>query len=104
MTNKKIKQAEKELCGIEAMPPGDGETEIIRFLKKYRIHQIRKKHQDQAEWIEQLFSYAHTFLQTKMMLNSSKTAKWSCIWAAIATTAALIAATAAWVTVWLMLK
>ena len=50
-------------------------------------------------------------LQTETMINTCSTAKRSCKWAALAAIAALIAATlsfltmtAAWVTVWLMLK
>lgn len=90
MKNKEIEQAEKELSEIEKMPPGKAEAEIIRFLKENGIHQIRKKSQDQAEWIEQMFRYAHTFLQTKMMLNACTTARSSCKWAAIAATVAAL--------------
>ena len=41
----------------------------------------------------------HSVLQTELMYNACVCAKWSCFWAAVAATVALLSAVAAWITV-----
>lgn len=41
----------------------------------------------------------HSVLQTELMSNACVCAKWSCFWAAVAATIALLSAVAAWITV-----
>jgi len=90
MKNKEIEQAEKELSEIEKMLPRKAEQPLKKFFEKYGIHQVILAGQGGTKWIEQMFSYAHTFLQTKMMLNACTTARSSCKWAAVAATVAAL--------------
>ena len=77
---------------------------LIQFAETYGIHKISLFDVHINEWIKEMFERCHTFLQTKMMLNSSKTAKWSCIWAATAASIAFLATIAAWITVVLTIR
>ena len=110
MTNKEIEQAEKELCEIEKNmgdPKGPKDDKPVnKFLEKYGIHKAAQpgSNATSVEWREQTFRNAHTFLQTKMMLNACVSAKSSCKWAAIAASIALLATIAAWITVVLTLR
>lgn len=104
MTNKEIEQAEKELSEIEKNigdPKGTIDVKPINnFLEKYGIHKapMPGSGATRAEWREQTFRNAHTFLQTKMMLNACVSAKKSCRWAAIAAIVAAIGILASWYT------
>lgn len=111
MTNKEFEQAEKELSGIEKMLTTE-EIEIYdelrgpleKFAEKYGMHKVSKFDISINEWVEQMFERAHTFLQTKMMLNACVSAKRSCRWAATAATIAILSLPAFWITVYLTLK
>ncbi len=98
MTNKEIEQAEKELSEIERMPHHDIGVALEKFIEKYGIHKIPKPQRDtlSTDWRKKTFDNAHTFLQTKMMLNACTTARSSCKWAAIAATVAAIGVIASW--------
>lgn len=60
--------------------------------------------ESQEAYTHHLIGAIYTVLQTETIVNACNFAKWSCIWAAVAATVALIAAGAAWITVWLTLK
>ncbi|MBC8179665.1 hypothetical protein H8E88_00950 [candidate division KSB1 bacterium] len=102
MTNKEIEQAEKELSEIEknmGNPKGTIDVKPIdNFLEKHGIHKapMPGSGATRAEWREQTFRNAHTFLQTKMMLNACNFSKSACKWAAIAAIVAAIGVLASW--------
>lgn len=98
MTNKEIEQAEKELSNIERMPHNDIGVALEKFVEKYGIHKVSKPRGgvDNSDWRKKTFDNAHTFLQTKMMLNACTTARSSCKWAAIAAIVASIGVIASW--------
>lgn len=97
--NKKtIEQAEKELSDIERMPHNEVGVALEKFIKTYGIHQVPKPGRsiNSSEWRKKVFDNAHTFLQTKMMLNACTSARSSCMWAAIAAIVAAIGVIASW--------
>ena len=98
MSNKEIEQAEKELSEIERMPHNDIGVALEKFIEKYGIHKVPKpqRNTDSIDWRKKTFDNAHTFLQTKMMLNACTTARSSCKWAAIAATFAAIGVILSW--------
>ena len=96
MTNKEIEQLEKELSEIEKLPLEKHQQAIIKFLENHGIRQIPLKGQGGPEWVRQMFEHAHTFLQTKMMLNACTSARSSCKWAAIAAMFAAIGIILSW--------
>ena len=98
MTNKEIEPAEKELSEIEGMPHNDIGVALEKFIEKHGIHKVPQLHRgtDSTDWRKKTFDNAHTFLQTKMMLNACISAKQSCKWAAIAATVAALGVLASW--------
>ncbi len=98
MTNKEIEQAEKELSEIEKLPYSDIDVALEKFIEKYGIHKVPKLPSGigSTDWRKKTFDNAHTFFQTKMMLNACTTARSSCKWAAIAATVAAIGVIASW--------
>ena len=104
MTNKEIEQAEKELSEIEKNmgdPKGPIDVKPLNnFFEKYGIHKAAMPGggATRAEWREQMFRNAHTFLQTKMMLNACNFSKVACKWAAIAAIVAALGILASWYT------
>ena len=97
--NKKtIEQAEKELSEIEGMPHNDIGAALEKFIEKYGIHKVSKppRNTDSIDWRKKTFDNAHTFLQTKMMLNACTTARSACKWAAIAAAVAAFGIIASW--------
>jgi len=98
MKNKEIEQAEKELSDIEKMTDEVQQNERLRrWIKKYGVY-VSIPPTSHLIWNREAFSRAHTFLQTKMMLNACTTARSSCKWAAIAATVAAIGVIAGWYT------
>jgi len=104
MTNKEIEQAEKELSEIEKNmgdPKGPIDVKPLNnFFEKYGVHKavMPGGGATRAEWREQTFRNAHTFLQTKMMLNACNFSKLACKWAAIAAIVAALGILASWYT------
>jgi len=108
MTNKELKKARKDLRDILKLPRKSIQEHdrMEEWLKKYGVYHRRSESIEEGGvvWWREAVEYAHRFLQTEMMFNACVSAKQSCKWAAVAATVALIAAVAAWFTVWLMLK
>jgi len=100
MTNKEIKQAEKELCSAEKMEKGPKRRdELKRWAKNYCMHLVEIREKGSAYWQDDMFEAAHRLLQTATMVKTCKIAMWSCFWAAMAATVAALGAIAAWITV-----
>jgi len=90
MKNKEIGQAEKGLSDIEKMTDEVQQHERLKiWIKKYGVY-VSILPTSHLIWNQEAFSRAHTFLQTKMMLNACTTAGSSCKWAAIAATVAAL--------------
>ena len=108
MTNKELKQAKKDLCDILKTPTKRElqHNQLEEWLTKYGVYHRQSESIEEGGvvWWREAIENAHRFLQTEMMFNACVSAKSSCRWAAVAAIAALIATTAAWVTVGLMLK
>jgi hypothetical protein len=91
MNNKEIKQAEKELLEIESKSRPEQAMPLKCVLEKYGIHGSDMSGLTGDKWIRESFKSAYIWLQTQTMINACITAKWSCLWAAIAAGAALLA-------------
>jgi hypothetical protein len=90
MTNKEIKQAEKDLSAISKLSFDDQPDKLLELGRKIGInppHNPNNQRQGQVIYMTQAIN---SFLQTKMMLNACVSAKWSCFWAAIAAIASCI--------------
>ena len=98
MTNKEIEQAEKELSEIGKKKKDTVFNLLTDFFEKYNIPDVTSGPSPLSldERVEKRFNRAHTFLQTKMMLNACTSARSSCKWAAIAATVAAIGVIAGW--------
>jgi hypothetical protein len=95
MTNKEIEQAEKELSEIREKK--NDFASLIEFFGIYNIPDVGSGSMlSTDERIEKMFNRAHTFLQTKMMLNACNFSKLACKWAAIAAIVASIGVIASW--------
>lgn len=102
MTNKEIKQAEKELCSAEKMEKSpERQTKLKNWAEKHHLHLVQVRRGGMESWQDDMFEVAHRFLQTATMVNTCNTAKWSCIWAAVAATLSLFSVVAAWLIVYL---
>ncbi len=98
MNNSEIEQAEKDLSEIEKMTDEAQQNERLKiWIKKYGVY-VSIPTTSHIIWNQEAFSRAHTFLQTKMMLNACTTARSSCKWAAIAATVAALGVLAGWYT------
>ena len=96
MTNKEIKQAEKELSEIEKTPREKQYEPLKEWIDKYGVSVFFKYSPSDNLWKKDALENAHRFLQTKMMLNACTSARSSCKWAAIAATVAAIGVIASW--------
>ena len=95
MTDKEIKQAEKELCDILKLKPEreveENHDQMEEWLTRYgAYHRQAESVADGTVWWREAVENAHRFLQTQMMLNACVSAKRSCFWAAVAAIAACI--------------
>ena len=73
-------------------------------MQKYGVHFITVLTGRMEAWKDEMFEIAHRFLQTATMVNTCNTAKWSCIWAALAATLSLFSMVAAWLIVYLTVE
>jgi hypothetical protein len=98
----KYKQELHEILGVEDHQEQYGNARSLQT--RMRINVPLAVGDAEERTTDCILRGIYTVLQTETMVNACNFAKWSCIWAAVAATVALIAAGAAWTTVWLMLK
>ena len=94
MTDKELREIKQKVRDINKGP----ETEVERELRKI-AKEIGAVEPEAHTWVEQLNRAIHAVLQTEMMSNACVSAKWSCIFAAIAAAVAFLSMLAAWATV-----
>lgn len=104
MTNKEIKKHEKELCEILKLDFGEQPNKLQKLGKTIGINLPYSPNEHRQRQVIHMAQAAHSFFQTKMMLNACvsseesselanqacKSAKWSCFWAMLAAIAACI--------------
>ncbi len=97
MTNEEIENYEKELCRILKLDFEEQPSELQKLGKMIGINLPHSPENTRQKQTIHMTQAAHSFFQTKMILNacvsaeeSSKLAKWCCIWAAVAAIAACI--------------
>jgi len=114
MTNKEIEKIKQELYEIQRTSEKSKQLEPIEFLAKRIEAPIPPYlHDKLTELINEIIRNIHIVLQTETMLNacvsaeqscelakqSSTSAKWACIWAAVAAGASVLGAIAACIAV-----
>lgn len=104
MTNNELENFEKQLCEISALPIDKQPKKLQEWGETIGVNLIHTPRSVDQKSTIHMVQAAHSFLQTKMMLNacvsakesgelakqSCNLAKWSCIWAAVAAIAACI--------------
>ena len=85
MTNREIKKHKKELYSI-----GKQKDQQKLISLAARIGAPLRGITNKSQFIDDTTRSIHMVLQTETMLNACGSAKWSCLWAAIAATVACI--------------
>lgn len=90
MDNKKIDIYKKRVQeAFDKNEPAKTMDKLIKIAEELSIC-IPDRSMSTSQRIKQLYYFIHYHLQTEIMYNTVKTAKWSCIFAALAAFLALI--------------
>ena len=89
MTNRKIKEHKNEVYRIVNEKDRKERQRLIIALAN-KIGAPLRGQTTAPQFIDDTIRSIHIVLQTEMMLNACGSAKWSCLWAAIAATVACI--------------
>lgn len=90
MRTKKLEKLEQELCEIQKLPFENQPGKLHKWGQQNNVNLPHTPENTRQKQVIHMTQSAHSFLQTKMMLNACNSARRSCFWAAVAAVCASI--------------